>query len=143
MEKSLALKPADAPLAVALVHGNLHVGGANALPLFEGIEQLLADPTGKQFGGGVRHRQQHAIGRRKNPTPVAVGDLNLVAAACNGDRWVLGRQQHPMVEPVDNRLQRVSQGDKVDDVLVFVERPTHFGGDVIVVPMQRFAGIAS
>src|SRR5262249_647361 len=46
-----------------------------------------------------------------------------------------------VVQRVDYTLQFVAKGNKVDHVMVFIERAFHFDGNAIVVPVQPLANI--
>jgi hypothetical protein len=55
---------------------------------------------------------------------------------------MVGWQEHAVIETVDNPLQRVAERNEVDDVLIRVKRPPHFGIHMIVMAVERFAHIA-
>ncbi len=56
---------------------------------------------------------------------------------------MLGRQQHHG-DPFQRRstCQHVAQGNEIDDVMVFVQRPGHFCFQPIVVSVQTLANVA-
>jgi hypothetical protein len=47
-----------------------------------------------------------------------------------------------MIQLTNNFLQRISQRDKIHDIPILIERPSDLTLDAVVVPVQRFAGIA-
>lgn len=57
---------------------------------------------------------------RENPSFVTVTDRDFVGEGFDLDGGVFGREKHMVVETGDDIGQRVSKGDKVDNVAVFV-----------------------
>ena len=53
-----------------------------------------------------------------------------------------GRQQHPVIQLVEDRPQRPPQGDEIDDVAVLVQRPVYLGGHAVVVAVEPLADVA-
>jgi hypothetical protein len=59
----------------------------------------------------------------------------------NADRGMGGRQDHPVIEAVDDPLKFITDGNKVEHVVVLIERAMDFRGDVVIVTMERLADV--
>ncbi len=51
-------------------------------------------------------------------------------------------QKHMVIQLGDNITQDVAEGDKIDDVLVLVQRAMNLGRHSVIVTVQAFADVA-
>jgi hypothetical protein len=135
---------AHAPLAVVLVHGDLQSRGPHSRAALEGRQEPLTQKLRKQFGRGVADRQQDTIAARKYPAASVRSEygFDLAFAFCHANQGMTRGQENVVIKLVSERFQLIAQGDEVDDVLVFVERPFDFDRYTIVVPVQPLAHVA-
>ncbi len=103
------------------------------------IPELAADPKSDQLGGRVLDRQQNAVFPRENPPPVFKSGHHFGRMLLDANLWMTSREQHPVIETVDDFLQSVAQRDEVEHVLILVERPRQFDGRPPIVTVQSFA----
>src|SRR5436190_9915739 len=112
----------NAPLPVVLVDSDLQPVGLRSGASFDGGQQTLADMLCQQLGCSVVHRQQNAITMRKDP-PAAVGNkdrLDLASSFRHANQRMARRQQNMMIQLVGDRLELVTEGNEVNDILIFV-----------------------
>ena len=59
----------------------------------------------------------------------------------DADEGMFRRQEHAVVQLVEDCPQRITQGNEIDHVIVFIQRSMHFGRYAVVVPVQPFARV--
>ncbi len=94
---------------------------ASAAPSSEILAEPGGDVVGEEFGRGVGDRDQGAFVAREAPVPVLVADPPVRAVLLQADEVGPGRQEHPVVELVDDGPGQILQGDEVEDVMVDVQ----------------------
>lgn len=107
----------------------------------QAFSQLQTHPVGDQFRRGVGDGKQNAIFAREDPAAFFEGCRDFTVVGGHLDLGMRRRQQHAMVETIDQLLRGVSQRDEVEDVAVFVQWPGDFDGDSPVVAMQSLADV--
>ena len=104
--------------------------------------ETAGDVIGQQLGRGVGDRNKGAFVAREAPVAVAVGHADVRAVLVQPDVAAAGRQHHPVVQLVDDRLRQVLERDEVDDVVVLVEVALDLDGRPIVMAVDPLALIA-
>src|SRR5262245_829438 len=138
------LQFADSPLPVVLIDGDHQPTGCLPDLRSDRRPQPLANIAGQELGGGVGNGQEGAVAAGKDPA-AAVGRkdrLDFAAVIGHPDQRVACRQEHAVIEVVEDRLELVAEGDEADNVLVLVERPFHFYSHAVVMPVQPLADVA-
>jgi hypothetical protein len=99
---------------------------------------------GNEFGCGVADGKDPAVFVGEDPATVGKGgrDFALVRRDGNAYQRVAIREQHAVIELADKRLEAIAEGDKVEDILVFIEIPLNGCFDAPIVAMQPFTDIA-
>ena len=85
---------------------SIRVRSGRISPRAASVEQLLADPPREHFRRGVGHGQQHAVAARKDPAAIAERGFHLALVGPHPNERMFGRQQHVMVEFVEDAAQR-------------------------------------
>ncbi len=125
----------DGDLAVAFVEFESQMFGSDAC-LGKQCGQPLADVGGEELGRGIGNGEQAAIAGRECPVTVAERGGDVSVFFKHLQLGMFGRQEHVVIELGDDRAELIADEQEVDDEVVRIERPMHFGGDPIVVAVQ-------
>jgi len=108
-------------------------------PRRQPLAKPAGDVVGQQFRGRIGDRQEGAFVAREAPVPVAVADPPVRSLLVEMDQGTAGRQEHPMIDLVDDAAGQVLQRDEIEDVVILVEVVFHLDGRPVVVAVDPLA----
>lgn len=134
---------ANGPLTKILFDFNLQRGQTAAFwMLTQNIEKLLPHPAGDKFGRCVCDRQQNAIFPGKHPSAFLKRRGDFAVLHHDFDPRVRCRQQHSVIQLIDQLLRGISKSDEIEDVTVFIKWSGNLNGDSPIVSVQSLADVA-
>ena len=105
--------------------------------------ERLPDPARNQFRRGVFNRQDDTVLPWKDPTAVfkSGSHFAIIIGNFNLNHRVPFRQKDAVIQFQHERLKSVAESDKIEHIVIFVERAFNLRFDTPIVPVNTFADI--
>ena len=103
---------------------------------------LTCDPPCDLLGGGIDDRQKHAVFLGQDPALLLESQHNLGLLDFDLDHGMVHRDEHMMIQLLDELGERISKGDEIDHVAILVEMAADLGSESVIMSVQALADIA-